>query len=77
MARSGRADHHLREIEGARGSEGSGRVFQMSYGQVDRLASGAEPPDRPLGLDRAFNGVTELGRNIDATSRSAGCSTLR
>ncbi len=41
----------------------TGRVLQMSYGQVDRLAKLVpNHPTDPWTLDRALNGVTELRR---------------
>ena len=45
----------------------TGRVLQMSYGQVDRLAKLVpNHPTDPWTLDRALNGVSELRSEYDA-----------
>jgi len=45
----------------------TGRVLQMSYGQVDRLAKLVpNHPTDPWTLERALNGVSELAREYEA-----------
>jgi DNA polymerase III subunit alpha len=45
----------------------TGRVLQMSYGQVDRLAKLVpNHPTDPWTLERALNGVSELAREVSA-----------
>jgi DNA polymerase-3 subunit alpha len=56
----------------------TGRVLQMSYGQVDRLAKLVpNHPTDPWTLDRSLNGVSELqmAEYKTRTTVSAACST--
>jgi DNA polymerase-3 subunit alpha len=47
--RTGGADHHLRALKARAVLKDTGRVLQMSYGQVDRLAKLVpNSPDRPV-----------------------------
>jgi DNA polymerase-3 subunit alpha len=56
----------------------TGRVLQMSYGQVDRLAKLVpNHPTDPWDLQRALNGVPSLRPNIRTMPRCAACSTSR
>ena len=57
----------------------TGRVLQMSYGQVDRLAKLIpNHPTDPWTLERALNGVIRArGRVSRPTPTSSGCSTWR
>ena len=56
----------------------TGRVLQMSYGQVDRLAKLVpNHPTDPWTLDRAINGVSELHAEYERRARGEAAARSR
>ena len=56
----------------------TGRVLQMSYGQVDRLAKLIpNHPTDPWTLERSLNGVAGGRGRVQRTRTSSACSTWR